>query len=160
MAQGTVKWFSDEKGFGFITPDEGGKDLFVHHSSIEADGYRSLAEGARVEYESEAGDKGRRPSTSGRFRRERLGLCFCRGSAPGRLLLSLWVGWPRGSEAVRHPRSHPCATVEAALALKGPPYERVDLLPVASWLPQLARFGPPHRAGPGRRPETGCPARA
>ena len=55
MAQGTVKWFSDEKGFGFITPDEGSKDLFVHHSSIEADGYRSLAEGARVEYESEAG---------------------------------------------------------------------------------------------------------
>jgi cold shock protein len=58
MATGTVKWFSDEKGFGFITPDEGNKDLFVHHSSIEADGYRSLAEGARVEYESEAGDKG------------------------------------------------------------------------------------------------------
>jgi CspA family cold shock protein len=58
MATGVVKWFSDEKGFGFITPDEGSKDLFVHHSSIEADGYRSLAEGARVEYESEAGDKG------------------------------------------------------------------------------------------------------
>jgi CspA family cold shock protein len=58
MATGVVKWFSDEKGFGFITPDEGSKDLFVHHSSIEADGYRSLAEGARVEYESEQGDKG------------------------------------------------------------------------------------------------------
>jgi CspA family cold shock protein len=58
MATGTVKWFSDEKGFGFITPDEGSKDLFVHHSSIEAEGYRSLAEGARVEYESESGDKG------------------------------------------------------------------------------------------------------
>ena len=58
MATGTVKWFSDEKGFGFITPDEGSKDLFVHHSSIEADGYRSLTEGARVEYESEQGDKG------------------------------------------------------------------------------------------------------
>ena len=58
MPTGTVKWFSDEKGFGFITPDEGSKDLFVHHSSIEADGYRSLAEGARVEYESEQGDKG------------------------------------------------------------------------------------------------------
>jgi CspA family cold shock protein len=58
MATGTVKWFSDEKGFGFITPDEGSKDLFVHHSSIEADGYRSLSEGARVEYESEQGDKG------------------------------------------------------------------------------------------------------
>jgi cold shock protein len=58
MATGTVKWFSDDKGFGFITPDEGSKDLFVHHSSIEADGYRSLAEGAKVEYESEQGDKG------------------------------------------------------------------------------------------------------
>src|SRR5436190_24211347 len=58
MATGTVNWFSDEKGFGFITPDEGSKDLFVHHTSIEADGYRSLAEGSRVEYESEAGDKG------------------------------------------------------------------------------------------------------
>jgi cold shock protein len=58
MATGTVKWFSDEKGFGFITPDEGSKDLFVHHTSIEADGYRSLAEGSRVEYESEQGDKG------------------------------------------------------------------------------------------------------
>ncbi len=58
MATGTVKWFSDEKGFGFITPDEAGKDLFVHHSAINADGYRSLAEGAKVSYEAEAGDKG------------------------------------------------------------------------------------------------------
>ena len=58
MPTGTVKWFSDEKGFGFITPDEGSKDLFVHHTSIQSDGYRSLAEGARVEYESEQGDKG------------------------------------------------------------------------------------------------------
>ncbi len=58
MASGTVKWFSDEKGFGFITPDEGGKDLFVHHSGIIADGYRSLAEGARVSYDEEQGDKG------------------------------------------------------------------------------------------------------
>ena len=58
MATGIVKWFSDEKGFGFITPDEGSKDLFVHHTNIMADGYRSLAEGARVEYDSEQGDKG------------------------------------------------------------------------------------------------------
>ena len=58
MAQGTVKWFSDEKGFGFITPDDGGKDLFVHHSSIQADGYRSLAEGAKVTYDAEQGQKG------------------------------------------------------------------------------------------------------
>ena len=58
MATGTVKWFSDEKGFGFITPDEGGKDLFVHHQAILGDGYKSLAEGAKVSYDAEAGDKG------------------------------------------------------------------------------------------------------
>jgi CspA family cold shock protein len=58
MPTGTVKWFSDEKGFGFITPDEGSRDLFVHHSSINADGYRSLAEGAKVSYEEESGPKG------------------------------------------------------------------------------------------------------
>ena len=58
MATGTVKWFSDEKGFGFITPDEAGKDLFVHHTAINADGSRSLSEGAKVSYEAEAGDKG------------------------------------------------------------------------------------------------------
>src|SRR3954465_5766222 len=58
MPQGVVKWFSDEKGFGFITPDESGKDLFVHHSGIVADGFRTLAEGTRVEYDTEAGAKG------------------------------------------------------------------------------------------------------
>jgi cold shock protein len=58
MATGTVKWFNDDKGFGFITPDEQGTDLFVHHSAIQGEGFRSLAEGARVSYESEAGPKG------------------------------------------------------------------------------------------------------
>src|SRR4051812_32853852 len=58
MATGTVKWFSDDKGFGFITPDEAGKDLFVHHSGIGGDGLKSLAEGAKVSFDSEAGDKG------------------------------------------------------------------------------------------------------
>ena len=58
MATGTVKWFSDDKGFGFITPDEGGRDLFVHFSGISGDGFRSLTEGAKVSYEEESGDKG------------------------------------------------------------------------------------------------------
>ena len=51
LATGTVKWFSDEKGYGFITPDDGGKDLFVHHQGIASDGFRSLQEGARVTFE-------------------------------------------------------------------------------------------------------------
>ncbi|MFN8174161.1 MAG: cold-shock protein [Solirubrobacteraceae bacterium] len=58
MPTGTVKWFRDDKGFGFITPDEGGQDLFVHYSAIQSQGYKSLAEGAKVSYEEEAGDKG------------------------------------------------------------------------------------------------------
>jgi cold shock protein len=60
MPTGTVKWFSDEKGFGFITPDEGTKDLFVHQSGIVGEGYKSLSEGAKVSYDSESGDKGPR----------------------------------------------------------------------------------------------------
>jgi cold shock protein len=58
MSTGTVKWFNDAKGYGFIAPDEGSKDLFVHHSAIAGDGFKSLAEGARVEYESREGSKG------------------------------------------------------------------------------------------------------
>ena len=68
MATGTVKWFNDDKGFGFITPDDPGADLFVHHSGINSDGFRTLREGARVSYDSEAGPKGPRPSTSPRSR--------------------------------------------------------------------------------------------
>ena len=60
MAQGTVKFFNDDKGFGFITPDEGGKDLFVHHSAIVAEGFRSLRDNQRVSYEEEADAKGPR----------------------------------------------------------------------------------------------------
>ena len=58
MANGTVKWFNDSKGYGFITPDEGGKDLFVHHSNIAGDGFKSLREGARVSFDAQEGAKG------------------------------------------------------------------------------------------------------
>jgi CspA family cold shock protein len=58
MAIGTVKWFNDDKGYGFITPEDGGKDLFVHHSAIQSEGFRTLAEGSKVEYEAEQGPKG------------------------------------------------------------------------------------------------------
>ena len=58
MAQGTVKWFSENKGYGFITPDEGSEDLFVHYSGIAGDGFRSLDEGAKVTYDATQGRKG------------------------------------------------------------------------------------------------------
>lgn len=58
MATGTVKWFSDDKGYGFITPDDGSKDVFVHHTNILGEGFKTLAEGAKVEFEVEEGAKG------------------------------------------------------------------------------------------------------
>ena len=58
MATGTVKWFNDAKGYGFIEPDGGGKDVFVHHKSITGDGFKSLTEGAKVEFEIQEGQKG------------------------------------------------------------------------------------------------------
>jgi CspA family cold shock protein len=58
MAEGTVKWFNSTKGYGFVTPDDGSPDVFVHFSAIEGTGYRELTEGQRVEFESEAGKKG------------------------------------------------------------------------------------------------------
>jgi cold shock protein len=60
MPTGTVKWFSDQKGFGFITPDDGSKDLFVHHTALVGIGLRPLTEGKKVTYTAEAGDKGPR----------------------------------------------------------------------------------------------------
>lgn len=56
--RGTVKWFNNQKGFGFLRPDEGGKDVFVHHTAIKMEGFRSLNEGERVEYDVEMGPKG------------------------------------------------------------------------------------------------------
>ena len=58
VATGTVKWFSDQKGYGFISPEDGGEDLFVHHSNITMEGFRTLSEGQKVEYEPGQGQKG------------------------------------------------------------------------------------------------------
>lgn len=58
MATGNVKWFNDAKGFGFITPDDGGKELFAHHSSIQMDGYKSLKENQKVQFDAVDGPKG------------------------------------------------------------------------------------------------------
>ncbi len=63
MAKGTVKWFSDQKGYGFITPEGGEKDLFVHHSSIQGEGFKSLQEGQSVEFEATEGEKGPQASS-------------------------------------------------------------------------------------------------
>ena len=62
MATGTVKWFNDAKGFGFITPDDGSEDLFAHFSAIAAKGFRSLQEGQKVSYDTTAGPKGKQAS--------------------------------------------------------------------------------------------------
>lgn len=59
MSSGTVKWFNEKKGFGFITPDEGGEDLFVHHTNIDMQGFRTLKEGQRVEFDVTNGEKGK-----------------------------------------------------------------------------------------------------
>ena len=63
MATGIVKWFNDSKGYGFITPDQGGEDLFAHFSEIAGSGFRTLKEGQKVEFEVKQGPKGRQAST-------------------------------------------------------------------------------------------------
>jgi len=62
MATGVVKWFNDSKGFGFITPDDGGEDLFAHFSAIQLDGFKTLHEGQRVQFEVTQGPKGKQAS--------------------------------------------------------------------------------------------------
>ena len=60
MAQGTVKWFNDQKGFGFITPDDGSPDVFAHFSEVQGEGFKTLSEGQKVEFDVQQGDKGPR----------------------------------------------------------------------------------------------------
>ena len=66
MAKGTVKWFSDQKGYGFLTPDDGSKDVFVHYTAIQGDGFKSLKEGQPVEFEITQGPKGPQASNVNR----------------------------------------------------------------------------------------------
>ena len=66
MSKGTVKWFSDQKGYGFITPEDGSKDVFVHYSAVQGDGFKSLKEGQTVEFEITQGPKGPQASNVNR----------------------------------------------------------------------------------------------
>ena len=70
MAKGTVKWFSNQKGYGFITPEDG-KDVFVHHSAIQSDGYKTLEEGQKVEFEIQQGPKGEEATNVVKIKPER-----------------------------------------------------------------------------------------
>ncbi len=73
MASGTVKWFSEEKGYGFIFPDEGEKEVFVHYTDVEGEGFRSLAEGERVSYEPATSSRGARRREEAKVVRRVLG---------------------------------------------------------------------------------------
>ena len=112
MPTGTVKWFNDDKGFGFITPDDPGADLFVHHSGINSDGFRTLREGARVSYDSEAGPKGPKAVNVTRSRlyerSPRRRLSVVAAATPGRLADLAHPGGDRRSAIVTSKRRWSC----------------------------------------------------
>ena len=114
MATGTVKWFNDSKGSGFITLDEGQKDVFVHHSNIAGDGFKSLAEGARVEFETPGGRRRaprRRTSPRSRSPRESQRARFDRPRRP-----SLRAVYPKFSRRLTRGGVHRCGSTVDAVA--------------------------------------------
>src|SRR5436190_1325373 len=137
MANGTVKWFNDAKGYGFITPEEGSKDLFVHHSSIAGDGYKSLAEGARVQFEQREGSKGPEASeVAGRRGRNGRAAALPQGDREGRAADGRAGGRAGEADRARRPAR------EAGDGGSQPPARRLDREALPQSGPAVPRSDP------------------
>ena len=160
MATGVVKWFSDEKGFGFITPDDGGKDAFVHFSGIGGDGFRTLAEGAKVEFELGEGRRVHRRRTSGSYsscRRKRRSSSKARSSRRSRTRCSgcssttatkCSATWPARCDASASASSPATASGSRSRPTTSP---RADRLPPSVNSRSSGRSGTCSRSVPGSR---------